>query len=358
MQKSLYLPSLDGLRVLAFLMVLIHHMPTAESSAALAKIHMYGWVGVELFFAISSFLFFHLLSAEKEKSGEINIGKFYIRRMLRIYPLMFLFTTSMLLFFGPSGDLYITRLIGNYLFIDNIISWFNSYNSSIQYTSHLWTISFEFQVYIIIPFLFIIYCKIGKNNFIFFIIFAFIYCLIMRILIMRAGGYTVIWVTPIFRPETILIGMTLSIFRPTWNIAYSFLALALSTSIFFNLSLPWIDLTGATFSYPVAAIMCGSLLDLAIRSSLVSKIFSLRPIRLVGIISFGMYVYHLLALSLSFKLVSQLSSTFDPSSNIQSWLVYFISAVTICVMMAWASYHVIERPFLRLKGRFSIVEAR
>ncbi len=60
----LYLAPLDGLRFFAFLAVFGHHLPRPPASAALAKLDQYGWVGVELFFAISAYLFFHLLNAE------------------------------------------------------------------------------------------------------------------------------------------------------------------------------------------------------------------------------------------------------------------------------------------------------
>lgn len=81
----------------------------------------YGWVGVELFFLISAFLFFHLLDAEYGKAGGINIRNFYVRRFLRIYPLMIVFAVAMLAIYGsPDGNGYL-RLAGLALFLDNAV---------------------------------------------------------------------------------------------------------------------------------------------------------------------------------------------------------------------------------------------
>ena len=57
-----YLPALDGLRFFAFVLVLLHHLSLAPAFMSFFNSH--GWIGVELFFAISSFLFFRLLVIE------------------------------------------------------------------------------------------------------------------------------------------------------------------------------------------------------------------------------------------------------------------------------------------------------
>ncbi|MER9912870.1 acyltransferase family protein [Mesorhizobium sp. M0050] len=115
---KLYLAPLDGLRFFAFLAVFFHHMSDFTVSAVLDKMHNYGWVGVELFFLISSFLFFHLLDAEYVKTGGIGVRNFFVRRFLRIYPLMILFPIAMLVIHGsPDGNGYF-RLAGLALFLD------------------------------------------------------------------------------------------------------------------------------------------------------------------------------------------------------------------------------------------------
>jgi peptidoglycan/LPS O-acetylase OafA/YrhL len=64
-----YLPSLDGLRVLAFVLVFVLHMPTPP--AILAIVHQRGWIGVELFSVISSFLFFRFGAIARSATAAI-----------------------------------------------------------------------------------------------------------------------------------------------------------------------------------------------------------------------------------------------------------------------------------------------
>ena len=118
---SLYLAALDGLRFLAFLLVFLHHLP--RTFAVLSTASRVGWVGVEIFFAISSFLFFYLLAAEQQACGEIDIPKFYWRRLLRIYPLMVLFPFLMLALFTGFQPQYYSDVAGNIFAIENFLIW-------------------------------------------------------------------------------------------------------------------------------------------------------------------------------------------------------------------------------------------
>ncbi|QKC86358.1 acyltransferase family protein [Mesorhizobium sp. NZP2077] len=87
----------DGLRFLAFAMVFFFHFQAPSRYTALVMVQRRGWVGVEIFFALSSFLLFRLLEQEQARTGRISISQFFIRRLLRIYPLMVLFPLAMLL---------------------------------------------------------------------------------------------------------------------------------------------------------------------------------------------------------------------------------------------------------------------
>jgi peptidoglycan/LPS O-acetylase OafA/YrhL len=79
--------SLDGLRALSILAVVWHHTAPAGLPPALAHA---GAHGVTLFFAISGFLITTLLLAERARTGEVDLRAFYIRRALRIFPLYYM----------------------------------------------------------------------------------------------------------------------------------------------------------------------------------------------------------------------------------------------------------------------------
>jgi len=100
-EKSIYFENLDGLRAMAFTMVFLFHffayIPFVAHTAfgeTLKTFILEGHLGVNLFFVLSGFLITYLLIAEKEQSGRINVRYFYIRRILRIWPLYFLVVLS------------------------------------------------------------------------------------------------------------------------------------------------------------------------------------------------------------------------------------------------------------------------
>ncbi len=97
--RRFYQPELDGLRFYAFLGVFVFHTLPGQAAfyrglhlplpwlwGAVAKS---GGAGVDLFFALSAFLITSLLLRERGQTGEISLRQFYIRRILRIWPLYF-----------------------------------------------------------------------------------------------------------------------------------------------------------------------------------------------------------------------------------------------------------------------------
>src|SRR5262245_59932952 len=91
-----YFPNLNGLRFIAALAVIIHHIEQQKADFCLpnsfgaAPIQLFGELGVVLFFVLSGFLLTYLLLEEEKTTATIGIRNFYIRRILRIWPLYFL----------------------------------------------------------------------------------------------------------------------------------------------------------------------------------------------------------------------------------------------------------------------------
>src|SRR5689334_6534761 len=77
-----YYPGLDGLRGLSILMIIGYHVFN------FLPFFDYGWLGVDLFFVLSGYLITTILLAERDK--KLGIGNFYIRRVLRIFPIYYL----------------------------------------------------------------------------------------------------------------------------------------------------------------------------------------------------------------------------------------------------------------------------
>src|SRR5258706_1008185 len=89
--KNSHLPSLDGLRGISIIVVLIAHFNQHLHEPILGAIFGNGVFGVYIFFVISGFLITTLLLKEKVRTGTISLKKFYIRRFLRIFPVAYLY---------------------------------------------------------------------------------------------------------------------------------------------------------------------------------------------------------------------------------------------------------------------------
>src|SRR5580698_2798454 len=157
--NSYYRPELDALRFFAFLCVFSFHrmdyVPTDPiHDPWLFRIGNIGPFGVPVFFLLSAFLITELLLRERERTGRIHIKAFYMRRILRIWPLYFM------MFFGlallnrfiagvgtedPLAWLAFTLFAGNWYILHH--GWIAGS------VDPLWSISVEEQFYIVIPLL-------------------------------------------------------------------------------------------------------------------------------------------------------------------------------------------------------------
>ena len=142
-----YFRSLDGLRGLAILMVVCHHFGVNYYLHG-SGVFIESDTGVHIFFVLSGFLITTLLIKEKLKSGDISLKHFYIRRVLRILPVAYLFLL-VLIILNACLHLQIQWIdfIASFLFFKNL-----SLRNE-PYTAHLWSLAAEEQFYILFPFL-------------------------------------------------------------------------------------------------------------------------------------------------------------------------------------------------------------
>lgn len=166
MIRKVSFENLDGLRFLAFLSVFLYHSFYTSSKAVAADpvykavkgAVMWGGLGVNFFFVLSGFLITYLLLEERKVSGRINIGHFYLRRLLRIWPLYFLAVFTGFIVVPVLKDLlgYVTAETANPWFFVSFLSNFNNIlygpaDSSIL--TVLWSVSIEEQFYLFWPLL-------------------------------------------------------------------------------------------------------------------------------------------------------------------------------------------------------------
>ena len=146
------IPSLDGLRAVAILMVIVGHsvhgMSEAGFSAATALYAFHiSTMGVSVFFVLTGFLITSLLIAEKAQTGRIRLGNFYVRRFFRIVPVYYTYLT-LIMVLASLGRATVPRsgILPAYLFL-----WNYSPHADGWWFAHTWTLSMEEQFYILWP---------------------------------------------------------------------------------------------------------------------------------------------------------------------------------------------------------------
>ena len=160
-----YIPGLDGLRALAVLAVVVYHANKQWLGG--------GFLGVEVFFVVSGYLITLLLIAERERSGTVSLGNFWLRRARRLLPALFVLligVTVYCAFFDKDrlgmlrGDVIAGALYG--------ANWFQIWTGS-SYTSdfafaplrHLWSLAVEEQYYIVWPLvMFVLLRRVNKRT--------------------------------------------------------------------------------------------------------------------------------------------------------------------------------------------------
>jgi len=166
-EKLDYVPGLDGIRALAAFLVISTHWPNLDLSLK------FGWIGVNIFFVLSGFLITRILVHEKHRKLKPYLSKFFLNRILRIFPIYYLFfgITALIIVlmrrFIPELANDGTLLSGiNAIKHDAIYYLTYSYNIKItlnyffhwagyqnQFFGHLWSLAVEEQFYLIFPFI-------------------------------------------------------------------------------------------------------------------------------------------------------------------------------------------------------------
>jgi len=342
--NKLHLPGLNGIRAIACLMVFKSHF-----DASLGKIYAFrsseidlGHYGVTAFFTLSGFLITTLLLREKAASNSINIKRFYIRRVMRIWPLYYLIILIGAIFFikyrtpteHPSYFLAYIFLAGNVAFATGKAIW------SI---GPLWSVSVEEQFYLIWPFL------IKSRH-----ILQNILLLTLAFLLLKAAARFSITSLYVFlsssRIECMTIGgvlafanhKKLSLLRP---LSSKFIQVASWLFIGTLMMTPFHIST--FFDQDIYALAIGIIIFNV--SSNPNTILTLenKVLNYLGTISYGIYSWHML--------IFYFWSIYAPHIQLLripylSWFLPFL-ILSLVVLIAHLSYYYYEKRFLLLKDR-------
>ena len=346
-----YLPALDGLRAISILAVIGFHGAWPGFS--------WGARGVDLFFVISGYLITSLLIREREKTGSVSLRDFYIRRSLRIFPAFYAFLAgySLLCFFvyrDLLGDLPSTLLLSG-LYVGNIaIAWFNCP----VLVAHSWSLAMEEQFYLIYPALF----RAAGRKILYVLAAVVLLVPIWRAVLFLVWGLGLPPLRFAYGPDTradslawgCLLAVCLSSARlggplrnilRQWWVAPAGVALAIA-SVLISRNMALAD----TLAYTVLAIGCAAILGSTVegRDGATKRVLASRPARLVGRLSYPLYLWHPAMLGIAERISNHVPPAFGTLTKQSSYVALSFGA-------AWMSYTIIEKPALRLKERFAHV---
>lgn len=335
--------SLDGLRAIAILAVFWHHFATVISGWTITG---RGFLGVDLFFIISGFLIVTLLLRERRGSGSLSVRHFYIRRFFRIFPAYYLmlFVVGATAFLKPGFTSVAIKqdIIFAAFYLSNLVPM----TSMLAIT---WSLAAEEQFYIIVPAL----EKYARRSMPFFLPVAYI-----LVSLPSFGFFPTIELPSFFRETTfgpILLGVMLAHVLDhqryflwlyqilAWRPVPVF-ALAL---VFLVTSYPADDISGwprLTMHWTMLILVASCVIQ---ERNFLQPILSLRPIRKIGIVSYGMYLYqHVVA-----HFVHKGMENIVTPENFR--MTYFTATVLATWAVAECSYRYFETPFLKAKARFA-----
>lgn len=361
-QEPLYLSGLNGIRAIAALAVVISHTTQALDAYGLDKFLfgkfsdgnpmglLLGGYGVSIFFVLSGFLITYLLQEEHLKS-KIDVKKFYIRRILRIWPLYYMYLLIVILMMVFNNyTINFTSLTYYILFSANVPF---ILDTGLIYLGHYWSLGVEEQFYLVWPWL------IKKSKSLLGTVFLLIVILIgakivLHILHPNSLLEKIIHVT---RFHCMMIGGVGAIlYRNKNKIFLSLVNNKLTQSIC------WVIIFFVAINkYHIISFLDNEILSIVMLCIIVGQVavtnrmvnLEVKPLIFIGKISYGLYVLHPLVILMFSVLYKNLKIEY----SIKYPLVYF-SVLGVSIVLSYLSYNSLEKYFLSFKNKFQIIKTR
>lgn len=349
---------LDGLRTLAIGLVVLYHLHVPGFGS--------GFVGVNVFFVLSGYLITTLLLREHASTGRIRLGRFWVRRLLRLYPtLLAVVVVGVALWWligdyqgstlGPVGAAAIALT-----YTGNIARAF--FDTSQGVFSPMWSLSMEEQFYLVWPPVLVLLLAVAVKR----------KALVAGLSVVVVGSAVASWMlydqpsggatpdiyfSPVLNVAPLLMGCILAIVLRSaaareflsgrWGVVATWLGLAGVVGSLFVIGSGWQD-SVVTFGVALPAVGLASMLligGLVTASSPVAWLLSLAPVAWFGrAISYPLYLWHVVFIAL-----------IEPFVQGALGIVLVLAAA---VGTSVLSHHFVEKPALKLKDRFEPREPR
>jgi peptidoglycan/LPS O-acetylase OafA/YrhL len=336
---KIHLKGLNGLRAIAAIAVLMDHINGGLNYFDLdvhSKMDLAGY-GVTIFFSLSGFLITYLLFLEQEL-GSISIKNFYIRRILRIWPLYFLLLFVAITIEGTEDVLYYIFFVPNLPYV---------FGGGILLLGHYWSLGIEEQFYLFWP-----WCiKYLRHSLRFLIVFTLVSVLLKLILKYVYGGWSTNYEFLYqLRFDCMAIGGI-----GAWLIVNRNKIIE-SPYFSYAVILSWIIFGFVAFnSFHTFSIIDHEIVALATVILILDQafgkqfIFNLeRPwLNYIGKISYGIYMINPFVIFFLPYLIK------DMHINLYlKYTIVYLSSVLGTILLSHLSYYFFEMPILTLKQRF------
>jgi peptidoglycan/LPS O-acetylase OafA/YrhL len=372
MKKRIYFENLDGLRFLCFLSVFMYHSFYTQNISILQdpiyqfikhKLFVNGNLGVNFFFVLSGFLITYLLIEEKRMNEVVDLKSFWMRRILRIWPLYYfcvffgfvLFPILKQYFGGDPNEhanpIYFISFLSNFDMIYNA-------RPDASVLSVLWSVAIEEQFYLVWPI--IIFLVPLKKLWIPFSV------IIGSSLVFRAynnnGLLNELHTISCISDMTIgAIGAWLVLLNDEFKMRIVSLSKFAISSIyilfvfffFFRIQFENLGSGFMVFERSIIAILIlFIILEQSYSRNSFFKMSSFKTISSLGTISYGLYCFHFIGILIVTTLTRVLGF------NTQLWQVLILEtilALATSILISKISYKYFESPFLKFKNKFSYI---
>jgi peptidoglycan/LPS O-acetylase OafA/YrhL len=346
-KRSIELDFIRGIAIIAVMGYHFHSYPTG--SAIIAAIEMplksFGHEGVNLFFTLSGFLVGGLLLKQYGQSGRIDAGRFIIRRMFKIWPAYYV----LILFHVFAG-----RHPTSTFLVQNLTHMQNYFGSSIAQT---WSLAVEEHFYLFLPLLVIGFSRLKlRANAILGVLFAIcMVVLVARSAAVASGDLNGTFFYTQYRIDSLLFGVLLATIYWLKPGVYQRIAAQKKVLIaMVVLLVAWLVFAtrnvalDQSIGYTIQAIGFTALIVLTLEySGSIRDSFIYRAIGWIGLYSYGIYLWHSLALAPGDMLIRKAEALGLPA--IPSWAFIMAAQFAIAIIVGYVTTRAVEFPFLRIR---------
>lgn len=329
-----YVPEFDGVRALSALAVLAFHSKV--------PFLMGGFIGVDIFFVLSGYLITSILMSELERTGQIQIGRFYLFRFFRLMPpLVFL----LVLYFFSS-----TFLWPEYKFhlrdIFVVFTYLGDYGYALFHVpsmlKHTWSLSVEEHFYLIWPFVILGLARLhSRKTMLLSLLLLYVASIWWRIFAFSLGQS---WDMIYFRFDTRISGLVLGAILAVWlarpvsiRVPPILAILAVSFIGFRMVNTWWGDPLALQLDIILIEIAAAVVILAIVQKSNALRWLGNRFLAYLGKLSYGIYLFH-------YPLTYYLRSSYE-------WEITFFGALLVSVLLSALSYHLLEIHFRNWKGK-------